>query len=310
MSTNAAARRQKGTDIMAIANRTRLTLATLSERVATMPWLDKPAAKMHAAWDPLLGPKGPAAIKDALYGTWLGHALHPALVTAPIGFWTSSALLEAAGMQRGADITLKAGTLSALATAATGYAQWHDVQNIETPRRLGALHAMLNVTATACYGASWILRNKGERGAGIALSSSGLALVWFSGLLGGDLAYKLGIGVSRVAFFRDPVTEWSAMIGVDELEEGALRRVENGDDPLVMLKEGGKVHAASATCTHLGGPMDEGERDGTCVTCPWHGSVFDLRDGRVVHGPATSPLHAYETRIANGQVEVRAVWPA
>ena len=296
---------------MAIANRTRLNIATLSERIAaTRPWLDKPAAKMHAAWDPLLGPDGPDAIKDALYGTWLGHALHPALVTAPIGFWTSSALLEAAGMQRGADITLKAGTLSALVTAATGYAQWHDVQNIEAPRRIGALHAMLNVTATACYGASWILRNKGERGAGIALSSGGLALVWFSGLLGGDLAYKLGIGVSRVAFFRDPVTEWSAVIGVDDLKEGALQRVENGDDPLVMLKDGGTVYAASATCTHLGGPMDEGERDGTCATCPWHGSVFDLRDGRVIHGPATSPLHAYETRIANGQVEVRAILPA
>lgn len=296
---------------MAITNPTRFNLATLSDRlVAAMPWLDKPAAKMHAAWEPLLGPNGPATIKDALYGTWLGHPLHPALTDLPIGFWASSAALDAVGMERSADITLKLGTVSALASAVTGYAQWHDVQNLEAPRRLGALHAMLNVAATSLYGVSWLLRVRGDRGAAIALSTAGLGLVSAAALLGGDLSYKLGIGVSRVAFFRDPVTEWSAVIGVEALEEGVLRRVENGDDPLVILKEGEMVYAASATCTHLGGPMNEGERAGSCVSCPWHDSVFDLRDGHVVHGPATSPLHAYQTRVTDGQLEVRAVRPA
>jgi len=296
---------------MAIADRFRLNLATLSEHlIAELPWLDDVAKKMHASWDPLLGPDGPAGVKDALYGTWLGHPLHPAVVELPIGFWTATALLDAAGMQRGADIVLKAGTVSALGVAVTGYAQWHDVQNLEAPRRLGALHAMLNITATALYGTSWLLRNKGERGTAMALSTTGLGIVMFSGLLGGDLAYKLGIGVSRVAFFRDPTTEWTAVIAVDALEEGKLKRVEQGDDPLVLLKEGDAVYAASATCTHLGGPMDEGERTGSCVTCPWHGSEFDLKDGRVVHGPAASPLHAYETRVTEGQVEVRYKEPA
>lgn len=296
---------------MATSTQTRLDLANLSERlVAVMPWLDVVAEKMHAAWDPLLGETGPATVKDALYGTWMGHPLHAALVDLPIGFWMTSALLDVAGMERGSDIALKAGTVSALAAAVTGYAQWHDTQNIEAPRRLGALHALVNATATSLYAGSWIARARGNRGAGLALSTAGLAAVSIGGLLGGELAYKLGIGVSRVAFFRDPVTEWSAVIAVGELAEGKPSRVENGDDPLVMLKEGDAIYAASATCTHLGGPMDEGEADGPCVSCPWHGSVFDLRDGRVIHGPATAPLHAYETRIVDGQVEVRYPLPA
>jgi nitrite reductase/ring-hydroxylating ferredoxin subunit/uncharacterized membrane protein len=295
---------------MANAEQTRLNLGNVSEHlVAELPWLDDVAKRMHAAWDPLLGPDGPADIKDALYGTWLGPPLHPAIVTMPIGFWTSSAALDIAGMQRGADITLKLGTLSALAVAVTGYAQWHDLQNLKTPRRLGTLHAMLNIAATGLYGASWLLRNKGERGTAVALSSAGLGMVMFSGLLGGDLAYKLGIGVSRVAF-NEPATEWTAVIGVDELPSGTLTRVEHGEDPLVLLKEGDMVYAASATCTHVGAPLDEGERSGTCVTCPWHGSQFDLKDGQVVHGPATSPLHGYETRVTDGQVEVRRLLPA
>lgn len=295
---------------MAIARQPRFNLANLSEHlVSSMPWLDDVAEKMHAAWDPLFGADGPATIKDALYGTWLGHPLHPVLTDLPIGFWTSSAVLDAAGMQRGADITVKLGTLSALATAVTGYAQWHDLQNMEAPRRLGTLHATLNVAATVCYGASWMLRDRGARTPGLVMSTSGLAIASVAGLLGGDLAYKLGIGVSRVAF-EEPAADWTAVIGVDDLEEGALTRVEHGEDPLVLLKDGETIYAASATCTHVGGPLDEGELSGTCVTCPWHGSEFDLRDGRVIHGPATTPIHAYETRVMEGQVEVRYKEPA
>ncbi len=295
---------------MVIARSTRLNFANLSEHLVTaLPWLDDVAETMHAAWNPLFGPDGPATIKDALYGTWLGHPLHPVMTDLPIGFWTSSAVLDAAGMDRGADITLKLGTVSALATAVTGYAQWHDLQNLEAPRRLGALHAMLNIAATACYGASWVLRNKGERGTGVALSTAGLAFVSVSGLLGGDLAYKLGIGVSRVAF-EEPAGDWEAVIGVADLADGALTRVENGGEPLVLLKDGDTVYAASATCTHVGGPLDESKRSGTCVTCPWHGSEFDLRDGRVIHGPATSPIHVYEARVTDGQVEVRVNAPS
>ena len=294
---------------MAIARQTRLNLANLSEHlVSSMPWLDDVAEQMHAAWDPLFGADGPATIKDALYGTWLGHPLHPVMTDLPIGFWISSAVLDTAGMQRGADITLKLGTLSALATAVTGYAQWHDLQNMEAPRRLGALHALLNVTATACYGASWVLRDRGARTPGLVLSTTGLAIASAAGLLGGDLAYKLGIGVSRVAF-EEPPGKWTAVIGHAELEDGTLTRVENGGEPLVLLNDGDTVYAASATCTHVGAPLDEGELSGACVTCPWHGSEFDLRDGRVIHGPATTPLHAYEMRVMDGQVEVRMIPP-
>ena len=92
-----------------------------------------------------------------------------------------------------------------------------------------------------------------------------------------------------------------------DLDDGALTRVEPDEgEPLVLLRQGDAVLAASATCTHVGAPLDEGERDGTCVTCPWHGSIFDLTDGHVVNGPATAPLHAFETRIHDGDVQVRA----
>jgi len=284
-----------------------LSIRTFSDTLvnATAPWLDDLAAGIHAIWDPLLGPDGPSGLKDALYGTWLGHPLHPAVTDIPIGLWSASALLDAAGMEYGADLTLKAGTLGALAAAVTGVAQWHDLQNDEEPRRLGTLHAAMNVGATTLYGLSWVLRDTDSRKAGIAASAAGLGLASLAALVGGDLSFRLGVGVSRVAF-ETPPTDWTSVIALDGLEDGTLTRVEpDGIEPLVLLRQGDAVLAASATCTHVGGPLDEGEVQGTCVTCPWHGSVFDLANGQVVDGPATSPLHAFETRIHEGDVQVR-----
>lgn len=62
-------------------------------------------------------------------------------------------------------------------------------------------------------------------------------------------------------------------------------------------------------CSHLAGPMSEGEfcdKNGEpALRCPWHGSCFALRDGRVLEGPATHPQPVLETRVRNGQIEVR-----
>ncbi|HXT35321.1 MAG TPA: Rieske (2Fe-2S) protein, partial [Chloroflexota bacterium] len=62
--------------------------------VESLPWLDSVASVLAKAAAPVLGPAGDARVKDALYGTWLGHPLHPALVAMPIGFWTSTAVLD------------------------------------------------------------------------------------------------------------------------------------------------------------------------------------------------------------------------
>ncbi len=273
---------------------------------ALLPGLDIAAENMRKLYDPFLGPNAPAPIKDGLYGVWLGHPLHPAVVLLPIGCWTSSLLLDAAGMEEAADLTLKVGTVSALAAAATGAAQWQDTQNLDHPRRVGTLHAILNTVAAGLYGASWVCRDKGARPAGIALSTTGFAIASFSAWLGGDLAYDLGIGVDRTAFERS-LPNWTDVLAETDLPDKTPKRVTAADVPVLLYRHDGEVFAISATCTHLGGPLDEGEIDAaSCtVTCPWHQSVFRLEDGSVVHGPASVPQAAYETRTQGGQIEIR-----
>lgn len=278
----------------------------LGKLSASSPWLDKPANLLQKALTPLLGDHGPQGVKDLLYGTWVGHPLHPFLTDVTLGAFTTSFALDVLGEEGGADKALKLGVLTSGATALSGAAQWYDATNDDEPRRLGALHAELNTIALGLYITSWMLRDRDQRAAGIATAWAGHALSHASGYIGGHLAYVLGIGVDRTVTI-EPVSEWSDTgVLASELVHGEAKRVEVGDVPVMLLKDHTSIYAASPVCTHLQGPLDEGAVDGSCVECPWHGSVFDLTNGKVVHGPATSPLPVYETRVVSGRIEVRS----
>ena len=78
-------------------------------------------------------------------------------------------------------------------------------------------------------------------------------------------------------------------------EGHAVRVVANGV-PVAVFRVGGTLYAIDARCTHVGGPLDQGALDGTRVTCPLHGSVFDVRDGKVLRGPAARAVTPYRVR--------------
>jgi Rieske Fe-S protein len=73
-----------------------------------------------------------------------------------------------------------------------------------------------------------------------------------------------------------------------------------GDQHVVLVRDGDRVHGLSATCTHQGctvGDVTDGR-----IPCPCHGSVFDAATGDVVTGPATSPLPAVPVEVRDGAV--------
>jgi nitrite reductase/ring-hydroxylating ferredoxin subunit/uncharacterized membrane protein len=279
---------------------------TTQRAIEGMDWLEPVAAAMQRTFEPVVGQSGPRLLRDILYGTSFGHPLHPAVVTLPIGFWSAAMVLDLAGEERAADLMVGWGLASAVGAAATGAAQWQDAATDEQPRRTGALHALVNAGATTFYGLSLLNRRRGRRNAGMALSVAGYGLLNLGGWLGGDLSYDLGIGVNHTAFERPPV-DWTDVAAEADLTDGKPRRVEVDGAAVLLLKRGDRLDAIAATCPHLGGPLDEGKIEGDTVTCPWHGSVFCLRDGKLLHGPATSPVMAYEVKIEEGRVLVRAI---
>ena len=277
----------------------------LVEQLGTVEALDRMAEPVAKTVSSVLQPK--KAPKDLLSGTWLGHPLHPMLTDLPIGAWTSAMLLDLFGGeagQEGADRLIGLGLAFALPTAAAGVSDWSDLLGAD--RRVGLVHALANVAAVGLYGLSLVNRRRGRRGAGLALSFAGAAVASAGGYLGGHLSYRRGVNVNRNAW-DEPEGDWTEV-----LESSALGQepevVEVDDADVLLVRQGERLCAISDTCGHAGGPLHEGEIDDKGqVTCPWHGSVFRLDDGRVVHGPATGNQPRYEARVRDGKIELRRV---
>jgi nitrite reductase/ring-hydroxylating ferredoxin subunit/uncharacterized membrane protein len=266
--------------------------------------LDQPAQKLadvvHAATRPRL-------VKNALSGTWLGHRFHPLLVELPIGFWSGALMFDLIATRRArwaADVLVGSGVVAAVPTAAAGLSDWADT--FGGPKRIGLVHASCNTLALLSYSGSLVARLLGRRKAGVGLSLVGATAISVGGYLGSHLSYVQAVGVERKWLAGGP-KDWTAVLDAGELQEATPRVVRAGDTDVLLYREGNRINALWATCTHEGGPLGEGHFADGCVRCPWHGSTFRLADGKVVRGPAASSQPVYEARVTDGKVEVRAV---
>lgn len=281
------------------------------EIIERQNWLDKLADPLQQWVRSLSEKRGLARLKDFLHGTWFGHPLHPALTDVPVGAWTVSLLFDCVwlssedpAMAKAADMTTLIGSLGAGAAGIAGLADWSETD--ATDRRVGLMHGLLNAGGLLTSLVSYSLRITGKRRTAIALSGLNYALLLFSTYLGGELSFAKGIGVNHVAWEGGP-DDFVPVIALTNLPEKQLTRVDAQGMPVILWKEDSTIHALAATCSHLGGPLDEGScQDGT-VTCPWHGSNFRLHDGAVVQGPAVYAQPTFAVRIRNGQVELRRI---
>jgi nitrite reductase/ring-hydroxylating ferredoxin subunit len=105
------------------------------------------------------------------------------------------------------------------------------------------------------------------------------------------------------------ITDWAAVAPLDELTDGRSHKVEAFGTTVLLIRSGERLFAVANRCTHQGAGLDRGvarlEGSMPTVTCPAHGSVFSLEDGGVRRGPATTPIAAFDARVADGIVELR-----
>lgn len=258
------------------------------------------SASLDAVADPLgrvagaVLPRGP--VKDLLHGVWLGHPLHPMLTDLPIGFWTSAWVLDLLGGRQSAAAARKLvglGVVSALPTASAGLADWSELNTPE--RRSGAVHAIANLGATVLYASSYLARRRGRYGPGVVLGMAGAAAATVGGFLGGHLSFRRAAGVNHSSGAAEP-SDWTDIDGSVPADDGHVVTGQLGETRLALASWNGTPRALAAVCSHLGGPLDEGEVVDGCLRCPWHGSSFRLADGSVARGPATAPQPAYELR--------------
>jgi nitrite reductase/ring-hydroxylating ferredoxin subunit/uncharacterized membrane protein len=268
--------------------------------------LDPVVTRVQRVVDAVLAPQ---ALRDLLHGVPAGHPLHPVMVLVPTGSWISAAVLDAMpGQERAARTLVGVGLLAVAPSALAGFADW--AASHEQQKRVGLVHSAANLLATALYGASYVQRLRGRSTCAKLLGWTGLGAVGLGGFIGGHLAYRQAVGANHAEDVPHLVSPgWHEIARLDELPDGELAGREVDGQPVVVLRRGDRAHVLSDTCSHLSGPLSEGalttERGEACVTCPWHDSVFSMRTGEVVHGPATSPQPAFTTRVVDGVLEAR-----
>jgi nitrite reductase/ring-hydroxylating ferredoxin subunit/uncharacterized membrane protein len=248
----------------------------------------------------------PKPLKELLSGTWLGHPVHPALTDVTIGTLTSALLLDWLGgdeSRPAARRLIGLGLLSATPVVASGASDWGDAEpGDESVRRIGLVHATSNALATTLFAASYAARRRGDDGRLLALA--GGAALSAGGYLGGHLAFAKGIGVDHTVF-EDGREDWTDVLAESALADGMPRCVEADGTAVMVVRRDGTLYALTDHCSHLGGPLHEGEVTDTTITCPLHASVFALQDGALIHGPAAYPQPAWDARARAGRVEVR-----
>ena len=98
--------------------------------------------------------------------------------------------------------------------------------------------------------------------------------------------------------------EFVKVAQTENIPAGQARMVEVNGKEIALFNVAGSFHAIDNTCTHVGGPLCEGELEGIEVTCPWHGAVFDVTTGQMLGPPAPESVARYSVRVEDSDIEV------
>ena len=158
----------------------------------------------------------------------LGHPIHPMLIVFPLGLLATAVLFDVLYLISGnRDLAtfsywaILAGVVGGLAAALFGFLDWTHLPRPTRARRVGAVHGVGNVVVVALFGASFLLR-AGEPDnvptiIAFVLGLAGAGLALFTAWLGGELVYRLRVGVDEGAH----LDATSSLTGSEEARERA-----------------------------------------------------------------------------------------
>ncbi len=113
------------------------------------------------------------------------------------------------------------------------------------------------------------------------------------------------------------MAEFREVARLEELQSGTMKKVVVEEQEILLVRVGDKYYAANDRCPHMKGDLSQGKLEGTVVTCPRHGSQFDISNGQVVRWlkgglmsrlggalKASKGLTVYNVKVENGRVLV------
>lgn len=260
------------------------------------------------------------------------HPLHPALIAFPIAFLYGCVVADLLGRIFAWPTVLAAGAYMSVAAVITGLVAgvpgFIDYLYVVPPnssgRKRATQHMIVNLTALALVALGWAFRDWDTFAPGwltIILELAGAALVTAGGWMGATLVYRNQIGVDhryahagkwRELSIAGAPGETIRIDDADAMKPGQLRLLqwtqsgagEQRSRRLVLARTDDGFAVFDDRCTHKGGSLADGALACGTVQCPWHGSQFDVIDGRVKAGPAESGIATCRAELREGKIHL------
>ncbi|HSM87387.1 MAG TPA: DUF2231 domain-containing protein [Candidatus Limnocylindrales bacterium] len=250
------------------------------------------------------------------------HPIHPMLVSFPSGLGVMAFIFDVigiskmdAGLWAAGFYCVIAGCVGAAVAAIPGTVDLFTVVPPQSSaKRRGLLHGSLNVIILLLF--IYVAARRGSAavqpdGVTLLVMGIGILLLGTSGWLGGTLVYRNQIGVDRRyaaagQLKRRTLSGWERPVcNQSELADGQMLLANVGEERVVVGRCPEGLFAFSDQCTHRGGSLSDGALVDCTVQCPWHGSQFDIRTGRVVAGPASAKMEVHQVEVRGGEVYVK-----
>lgn len=100
--------------------------------------------------------------------------------------------------------------------------------------------------------------------------------------------------------------EFVKVARVIDILPGERLHYDFAEESVIILNVGGVFYCIADVCSHDDGPLRDGEVEGYEIVCPRHGARFDVRDGRALCLPATSPIPSYTVKLEDGDIYVQS----
>jgi uncharacterized membrane protein len=152
-----------------------------------------------------------------------GHPVHPMLIVFPIGLLATAVVFDVLYLILGNPLfpavsfyIIAAGVIGGLLAAIFGFIDWLALPNNSRAKSIGGWHGIGNVVIVVLFAISWLLRggaaNFVPNGFALLLAFAGVGLALITAWIGGELVYRLGVGVDPGANVNAPssLTEPSA----------------------------------------------------------------------------------------------------
>jgi nitrite reductase/ring-hydroxylating ferredoxin subunit/uncharacterized membrane protein len=243
------------------------------------------------------------------------HPLHQILVGFPIAFFAGTLFFDImAFIGPNPDMAMTAfylnigGIAMGLLAAVPGIIDFrYTIPPDSSAKKRAVKHGLLNTSAIILFVLSAVLKmdHAGNELVIICIEIIGVVLLGIAGWLGGTLVVRNQIGTDiRYAgagkWNEAYISTGRKIIPVgkaDELQAGQMKLIHLNGKRIVLARGDTGYSAFDDHCPHRGGSLAAGALICNTVQCPWHGSQFDIRSGRVVSGPAKDGIAVYKLSV-------------